>query len=138
MKKPGRSSIIPCGVAIIRRGDQFLIAQRHADDTLGSFWEFPGGKKTEGESFEECVVREVREETGVAIRVERPFMDVKKRYKGKTIWLNFYLCDHLSGEPQPIDCQRVLWTDVAGLKNFRFPPTNRPVIERLLGLAREN
>ncbi len=135
MKTAKKETVIPCGVAIIRHGERFLISQRRADDTLGSFWEFPGGKKAETESFEDCAVRETMEEIGVSIRVERLFMDVKKRYKGKTIWLHFFLCDYISGEPRAIDCQDTAWTDLAGLKKFKFPPTNQPVIERLFELA---
>ena len=127
-----RIRVIPCGVAIIRRGREFLIAQRNAEDTLGSLWEFPGGKKMRDESFEECVVREVEEEVGIRVRVERPFMDVKKKYEQRTIWLNFFLCGHVSGDPRPIECQKVLWSDVMELSKYEFPPANKPVIENLI------
>ena len=124
--------MIPCGVALIRRERQFLISQRNVDDTFGSFWEFPGGKKNPGESFENCVIRETREELGIEIAIERKYMEIKKEFKEKIIWLNFYLCSYLSGDPQPIECQKVLWADVADLKNFDFPPANEQVIENLM------
>lgn len=124
--------VIPCGVAIIRRGTEFLISQRHADDTFGSFWEFPGGKKNSDETFEECVVREAKEELGVDIAVEKKFMEIRKVYNEKTIWLNFFLCRYVAGEPRPLDCQKVLWTEAASLKDYRFPPANDVVIEELL------
>ena len=140
MKRSSRSSknafakperVIPCGVAVIRRGRDFLIAQRNADDTLGSFWEFPGGKKDPSETFEQCVSREVEEELGIRVAVERPLMDVRRRYKGRIIWLNFFLCAHVSGEPRPIECQKVQWADVTKLKHFKFPPANDLLIEML-------
>ena len=127
-----RISVIPCGVAVVRRGREFLIAQRNPGDTLGSFWEFPGGKRLRGESFEACVVREAREETGVEISVHEKLMDVRKKVNGRIIWLNFYLCSHVSGEPQPLDCQKVQWADVEALKSFKFPPANEPVIESII------
>ena len=130
--KDKRSGVIPCGVALIRRDRQFLISQRNQRDTFGSYWEFPGGKKNEGESFEDCVVRETMEELGVRVAVEKKFMEIKKKYDQKTIWLNFYLCSYLSGDPQPLDCQKVLWADVKDLKNYRFPPANEVVIDNLL------
>ena len=126
------SSVIACGVALIRRNREFLISQRNEADTFGSYWEFPGGKKNEGESFEDCVVRETMEELGVRVAVEKKFMEIKKKYDQKTIWLNFYLCSYLSGDPQPLDCQNVLWVDVKDLKNYRFPPANELVIDNLL------
>lgn len=131
-KKFTGSGVIPCGVAIIRRGREFLISQRRKDDTFGSFWEFPGGKKNEGESFEDCVVRETEEELGVKVAVQHRLMDIKKKYKNRIIWLNFYLCSYLSGDPQPLDCQKVLWVDVMKLKDFKFPPANEIVIEALV------
>ncbi|OGW91334.1 MAG: hypothetical protein A3D28_02505 [Omnitrophica bacterium RIFCSPHIGHO2_02_FULL_63_14] len=125
--------IVECGVAIIRKGSRVLIAQRRADDTLGSFWEFPGGKKEDAETLAACVEREVAEELGVRVAVGRAFMDVKKRYKGRTIHLNFFLCEHLAGEPRTLDCQRALWVEMGDLPNYKFPPANKPVIEQLLG-----
>lgn len=127
-----KSRVIPCGVALIRRGRQFLISQRNEADTFGSYWEFPGGKKNEGESFEDCVVRETMEELGVRVAVEKKFMEIKKKYEQKTIWLNFYICSYVSGYPQPLDCQKVLWADVKDLKGYRFPPANELVIDNLL------
>ncbi|MEI8345713.1 MAG: hypothetical protein WCG06_06545, partial [Candidatus Omnitrophota bacterium] len=47
---------------------------------------------------------------------------------GRTIWLNFFLCEHLSGQPRPIECQRFVWAGLAELKNYRFPPANDRVI----------
>ena len=133
-KKKNAWSVIPCGVALIRRGREFLIAQRDPEDTLGSFWEFPGGKQEPNESFEECVAREAMEELGIGVAVHEKFSDIRKKYKRRIIWLNFYLCSHISGEPKPIDCQNVRWVDVTELKNFKFPPANAPIIDKLMEL----
>ena len=132
MNDKKKTPVITCGIALIRRGRQFLISQRNENDTFGSFWEFPGGKKNSNESFEQCVARETLEEIGVEITVGEKFMDIKKSYHDRMIWLNFYLCDYVSGEPKPIDCQKVLWTDVMELKNFGFPPANEVVIRKLM------
>lgn len=132
--REGKTAVttIPCGVAVIRRGREFLIAQRLAHDTLGSFWEFPGGKRRPGESFKDCIRREILEELGIQIEVQGKLIDVRSRYRGKVIWLNFYFCRHLSGDPRPLECQQVVWADVEALKNYRFPPANEEVIRLLV------
>ncbi len=125
--------VIPCGVALIRRGRQFLIAQRMANDTFPLFWEFPGGKKNPDETFEECVAREVLEELGIEVRVEKKMGEVRREHHQKTIWLNFFLCSELNGaSPQALECQAFLWVDVNELKNYQFPPANENLIERLV------
>ena len=131
-KNHKKARVVPCGVALILRGREFLIAQRNAEDTLGSFWEFPGGKRERGETFEQCVAWEVLEELGVRVEVGKKFMDVRKKYKDRVIWLNFYFCAHVSGDPKPLDCQQVLWTDISSLKDYKFPPANDVVIQRLM------
>ncbi len=129
---PSRFPVIPCGVALIRRGKSFLISQRLAQDSFGSMWEFPGGKKNTEETFEECVAREVNEEIGVKVAVHEKFMEMKREYHQRIIWLNFYLCSVLSGDPRPVECQQVLWADLDQLPSFNFPPANEEVIRRLV------
>ena len=124
--------VIPCGVALIRRGKSFLISQRMKEDSFGSLWEFPGGKKNRGETFEECVAREVQEEVGIRVAVHEKFMEMKRTYHEKIIWLNFYLCTELSGEPKPVECQQVRWAELDQLSGFDFPPANERVIKKLI------
>ena len=125
---------IPCGVALIRDGRRFLIAQRRSDDSFGSLWEFPGGKKKHDESFEDCVKREVQEEVGLEVKVHEKLMELKREYHERIIWLNFYLCTQISGDPTPVECQKVLWADVDELSSYDFPPANEQVIKKLLEL----
>ena len=123
--------IIPCGVALIRRGREFLISQRHADDTFGGYWEFPGGKRDKGETLTECVVREVREELDIEITVGRKLFDIQKKYNDRIVRLNFFLCSYVCGEPKALESQQIQWVDVLKLEKFKFPPANRIVIKKL-------
>ena len=127
--------VIPCGVAIIRRGREFLISQRKKNDSFGSLWEFPGGKKNQDETFEECVSREVLEEVGLTIQVHDKFMEIRRPYHERIIWLNFFLCSPISGEASAVDCQKVEWVDVDDLKKYKFPPANDAVIQKLKELV---
>lgn len=132
MLKSQNKPVIPCGIAVIRNGRDFLISQRNQNDTFGSYWEFPGGKKNSNETFEQCVVRETLEELGIQIGVEEKIMEIRKEHNGKVIWLNFFLCSHISGEPKAIDCQKFNWVDVLDLPKFEFPPANEVVIRELI------
>ena len=118
-------------MALIRRGDEFLIAQRKKGDSFGSLWEFPGGKKNPDESFEECVAREVKEEVDLDVRVDEKFMEIRRPYYERVIWLNFYLCSYVAGEAKPLDCERTEWVNVRDMKNYPFPPANETVIRKL-------
>jgi mutator protein MutT len=126
--------VIPCGVALIRDERRFLIAQRCSDDSFGSKWEFPGGKKEADETFEQCVAREVKEEVGIDVEVREKLMEIRRPYHERIIWLNFYICSPVSGEPRPVECQKVLWADVDELAGYDFPPANDRVIEKLKAL----
>lgn len=138
MKKQKKTlKIIPCGVALIQRNKEFLIGQRMPEDTYGGYWEFPGGKKNPKETFENCVVREIDEELGVKIEVHRKLMEIKKRFREKIIWLNFFICSYVSGDPKPIECQNVRWVNISELKNYTFPPANHLVIKNLIKIYGE-
>ena len=127
--------VIPCGVALIRRNRDFLIAQRRENDSFGLLWEFPGGKKNRDESFEECVAREVLEEIGIDVQVHEKLMEVRHPYRERVVWLNFFLCTHRNGQPQAVDCENIAWVDVEDLKNYPFPPANEAVIQKLKELV---
>src|SRR3990167_6369689 len=118
---------LPVGVALIRDKRRFLIAQRLDGDSFGSLWEFPGGKKNPDETFEQCVVREVKEEIGIDVAVHAKYMEMRRPYHERVIWLNFFLCTVLGGEPKPVECQKVLWADVDELGGYSFPPPNEPI-----------
>src|SRR5688572_18392052 len=103
------SSIIEVSAGLIFRSSQLLITQRHADAHLGGLWEFPGGKREPGESFEQCLARELKEELGIEVVVGELFDRVTHTYPEKTVALKFFLCQLERGEPQPLGCAAVKW-----------------------------
>lgn len=124
--------MIEVGCAIIRRGDQLLIAQRKPNDHLGGYWEFPGGKKRRHETLEECLVREVEEELGVVITPAQFFCKIEHSYPERVLALYFYLCDWKSGDPRKIDCHDFRWIFPEALTTFRFPPADDGIIAELI------
>lgn len=122
---------IEVSAALIFRDGQLLITQRHADAHLGGCWEFPGGKREAGETFEQCLMREIREELGVEIVVGELFEEISHDYPEKSVHLKFFLCKLISSEPQPLDCAAVKWIDKAGLDTQEFPPADARLLEKL-------
>ena len=128
---------IEVSAALIFRGGQLLITQRHANSHLGGRWEFPGGKREFGETFEQCLVREIREELGVKIAVGELFEEISHTYPEKSVHLKFFRCTLLSGEPQPLDCAAVKWIQKDGLDTHEFPAADARLLEKLRAAGHE-
>jgi len=124
-------NLIEVSAALIFRADQLLITQRHAAAHLGGLWEFPGGKREAGETFEQCLIREIREELGVEISVGELFEAIAHDYPEKSVHLKFFNCRLLAGEPQPLDCAAVKWVDQTELAQFEFPAADARLLEKL-------
>src|SRR5436190_17133803 len=110
--------------AIIRRNGRILITQRPDNVHLARMWEFPGGKVEPGESFEAALVREIREELGIAISVGKEFFRIDHDYPAKSVRLHFFNCTILEGEPQPLDVADLRWVEPRELDHFQFPPAD--------------
>ncbi len=123
--------VIEVSAALIFRGGQLLITQRHAKAHLGGLWEFPGGKREAGETFEQCLVREIREELGVEISVGELLEEIAHDYPEKSVHLKFFVCKLLNGEPRPLDCAAVQWVKRAELAAFEFPAADAQLLARL-------
>ena len=124
-------NLIEVSAALIFRGGKLLITQRHAEAHLGGLWEFPGGKREAGETFEQCLVREIREELGVEISVGELFEEVAHAYPEKAVRLKFFTCKLPAGEPRPLDCAAVRWVTKAELADFGFPAADARLLARL-------
>ena len=124
-------NLLEVSAALIFRNGKLLIAQRPADSHLGGLWEFPGGKCEPGETFEQCLVREMREELGVEISVGEMFEEIRHDYPEKSVHLKFFLCRLLSGEPQPLDCAALKWVEKPQLDAHDFPAADAQLLEKL-------
>ena len=123
--------VIEVSAALIFRGGKLLITQRHAGAHLGGLWEFPGGKREAGETFEQCLVREIREELGVEISVGELFEEIAHDYPEKSVHLKFFAGTLLNGEPQPLDCADIRWVSREELSDFKFPAADVQLLARL-------
>ena len=123
---------IDAAIAIIVRDGLVLVCQRKDDDTFGGCWEFPGGKQEDGETLEQCLARELREELNITARPTTSLSPIVHDYPEALVRLHPFLCDHESGEPETIECQATRWVEPAQLRDYRFPPANDALIEQII------
>ena len=116
---------------LIRKGGKLLIARRPAEGMLGGLWEFPGGKQEPGESLEECLVREIREELDIAIEVEEFLLSVDHGYSHFSITLHAFAARYRHGRPRAVGCADWRWIGPNELEDFAFPRADRRIIEHL-------
>lgn len=129
------TKVIEVSAGLVFRSGKLLITQRHTGAHLGGLWEFPGGKREPGETFEQCLVRELREELGVEVLVGELFQSVTHAYPERTVLLNFFLCQLPQGEPQAIDCAAVKWVTHDELTAHEFPAADAFLLQRLQTIA---
>lgn len=108
-----------------------LITQRPAQAHLGGLWEFPGGKREEGESFEQCLRRELVEELGIEVTAGELLEDLTYNYPQKTVRLKFFRCSLKQGEPRAVGCADLRWVTREQLNNYTFPPADARLLDRL-------
>jgi len=118
-------------VGVIFKAGRILIDKRKADGLLGGLWEFPGGKKESRESLEAALVREVREELAIRIRVERPLTVVDHAYSHFRVRIHAFECTWRSGEPRCITCDEYKWVRPDDLGRYAFPAANNKIIRAL-------
>ena len=124
---------IHAAVAVIERDGQLLICQRHHHDSFGGLWEFPGGKRETGETWEACVAREVLEEVGVRISRPRPCGWMRHAFRDGVVIFKIFRCTIAEGDPSPREARQLRWVQPQELPQYQFPPANRGLIARLCG-----
>ena len=120
------------GVGVIRNHNgEILIDRRLKSGEMGGLWEFPGGKIEPNETVEECIRREIREELGVEVAVQERLLTIHHEYVKFTVTLFVHHCQYLSGEPQTIECDEVLWVKVEDIDQYTFPEANTKIVDTL-------
>lgn len=117
--------------AIIKRDECFLACQRPPEKARGLLWEFPGGKVEPGESREEAIIRECREELGITLVPESVFTEVTHHYPDLTVHLTFFLCSLPEGEPVPLEHHAIRWAAPGDLAALPFCPADRGIVDML-------
>lgn len=118
--------------ALILRGDEVLICQRRPDQPLGSKWEFPGGKMEPGETAEEALRRELKEELNIDAIISTQVAHIRHNYRsGGAVDLQFFLVREYSGEVTNLIFQDVRWCPLRNLPEYDFVTADRNLVRDL-------
>jgi 8-oxo-dGTP diphosphatase len=125
------AKVVEVAAGLICHDGRYLIAKRRSGVHLAGLWEFPGGKREQGETLEECLQRELFEELSIHIDIPVPFRIIRHEYPEKTVELHFFRCRIGEGVATPVDCAEIRWVHPSEMGDYQFPAADRPVIEAL-------
>jgi 8-oxo-dGTP diphosphatase len=119
--------------ALIRQSGRILMSRRRADQAMPLLWEFPGGKVEAGESPQAALQREVREELGCTVQVDRIHDVVFHAYPEFDLLMLVYGCTITDGVPAPIEVAEIAWVESVRLPTLDLLPADFPLARALAG-----
>lgn len=117
--------------ALIWEKDKFLICQRPANKARGLLWEFVGGKTEPGETMEQALIRECREELNVTVDVESMFMQVIHEYPDILIRLTLFQCTIPEGYPEALEHNDIRWIHPSEIDKYAFCPADTDILKEI-------
>lgn len=131
LKKHSGKFRIEVGAACILRDGKYLVQTRPMGKSFVGQWEFPGGKREKGESFRDCVKREIKEELGIDVSVRPHFCEILIEFERTELLLRFHRCQIQEGEPRARENQEIRWVPPHKFDGLSFLDTNAPCLEKL-------
>ncbi len=117
--------------ALIRNGKKFLICRRPAHKARGLLWEFVGGKVEKGETKEQALIRECREELDVTVKVGDVFTELIHEYPDITVDLTLFNAEIESGEIKLLEHSAIDWITPDEIENFEFCPADENILKKI-------
>ena len=127
-----RKSMTEVVAALIWQGNTFMICQRPAHKARGLLWEFVGGKVEPGETKEQALIRECREELAITLSVGDMFMDVTHEYPDLTVHLTLFNATISKGEPQKLEHNDIQWITSNEIPNYEFCPADEEILAKII------
>jgi 8-oxo-dGTP diphosphatase len=133
---PPQPLILVVAVALVDADGRVLIAQRPEGKSMAGLWEFPGGKIEAGESPEDALIRELREELGIAVQEAclAPFTFASHSYPDFQLLMPLYVCRRWEGAPHPRHHAALKWVRPKDMKDYPMPAADLPLIPMLRDL----
>ena len=117
--------------ALIWQNDKFMICQRPAHKARGLLWEFVGGKVESGETKEQALIRECKEELDILLSVGDVFMDVIHKYPDITVHLTLFTATIAEGEPQKLEHNDIKWITPREVRKYAFCPADEEILAKI-------
>ena len=129
--------VLVAACALIDSDGRILLAQRPAGKSMAGLWEFPGGKIEAGERPEQSLIRELKEELGIAVKEEclAPLTFASHLYPDFHLLMPLYVCRRWEGIVTAQEQQKLKWVRPTELKNYPMPPADEPLISHLTMLV---
>lgn len=118
--------------ALIWQGDRFMICRRPAHKARGLLWEFVGGKVEPGETKQQALIRECREELAVTVVIGDVFTDVVHNYPDITVHLTLFNAVVAEGVPQNIEHSDIRWITPDEIPNYEFCPADEEILNKIV------
>lgn len=133
---PSRRLLLVVAVALIDDANRVLISRRPEGKQLAGLWEFPGGKVDPGETPEQALIRELREELDIDLcrTCIAPLTFASHTYDGFHLLMPLYICRTWEGEIAPREGQEIAWVRANRLQRYPMPPADAPLIPALCDL----
>ena len=128
--------VLVAACALVDADRRVLLAQRPPGKSMAGLWEFPGGKVEAGETPEETLIRELREELGIETRADclAPLSFASHPYEDFHLLMPLYVCRRYEGIPRPLEGQTLKWVAPRLLRDYSMPPADLPLIPALQDL----
>lgn len=129
-----RRLLLVAAAALIDAQGRVLIARRPEGKSLAGLWEFPGGKVEDGESPEDALIRELKEELDVTVAHDalEPIAFASHAYPDFHLLMPLYAVRRWDGAPKAIEHTALAWAAPGELKNYPMPPADAPLLARLI------
>ena len=118
--------------ALIWDDDKFMICQRPSNKARALLWEFVGGKVESGETKEQALIRECKEELNILLSVGDVFMDVTHEYPDITVHLTLFNAAIAKGEPQKLEHNDIQWITPREIPNYEFCPADKEILKKII------
>lgn len=129
MVEVGVTKCVHVAVGVIIGDDgRILLAKRPDHLHMGGRWEFPGGKVEEGESIQQAMIRELREELDIGVLAMEKLIEVRHDYGDKQVFLDTWCVTEFSGEARGVEGQALAWVPASELIDYEFPDANQQIV----------